>query len=476
MEPFAPDFVDPWPELSREDVVRLNLRLQARISQLEARLEELERRPPGGARPFSRGVRKPNPQKPGRKPGQGSFCRREPPPEHLVTSDETVDIPFVACPDPNCAGTLQPDGYDLVTTTDLPEKIEPVVHRKRLQRCRCNKCGSQVLASHPDVPPDQRGATAHRLGIRVKALAHHLHYSSGMSLRKLCEALGLMGIQVTPSALSQDAFSWARGTLQRAYAELEAQIKKAWLVHTDDTSWAVGGAPAWVMAFCNEEVVYFAIRDRHRAEEVEGILGEGFEGFLCSDRFSSYRSWKFEAVLQQVCLSHILRSIHEEQNRRTEPSEWLQLLTRLLQEALALWHAYQNGEKELFHRKAPGLQGEISWLLQNEHQKRADRGEERIRKGLHIWDKRDALTRFLVDPRIPPTNNEAERTIRQMVINRKTSQCSRNWDGARTTATFVSILGTLKRRKCDPLTSLIQVMQTGSCLPAATGPPSAAVA
>jgi hypothetical protein len=47
------------------------------------------------------------------------------------------------------------------------------------------RCGQRVRGQHPEVAPDQYGATAHRLGPRVKAAAHTVHYGMGVPVRKL---------------------------------------------------------------------------------------------------------------------------------------------------------------------------------------------------------------------------------------------------------------------------------------------------
>jgi PadR family transcriptional regulator PadR len=44
---------------------------------------------------------------------------------------------------------------------------------------RCRRCGKAVRGQQAEVAADQQGATAHRLGPRVRALGHVLHYRHG---------------------------------------------------------------------------------------------------------------------------------------------------------------------------------------------------------------------------------------------------------------------------------------------------------
>src|SRR5882672_7851486 len=66
--------------LSRDDLIRLILELQRQIEDLRKQNEELRRKDKRSAAPFSKGERKKNPKRPGRKPGQGEISRRSGPP------------------------------------------------------------------------------------------------------------------------------------------------------------------------------------------------------------------------------------------------------------------------------------------------------------------------------------------------------------------------------------------------------------
>src|ERR1700688_4833780 len=59
------------------------------VERLRAEIEQLKRR--SGAAPFSKGTRKPNPKRPGRKPGQGFFRFRNPPEQ--AADVEPVNVP-----------------------------------------------------------------------------------------------------------------------------------------------------------------------------------------------------------------------------------------------------------------------------------------------------------------------------------------------------------------------------------------------
>src|SRR2546428_3632097 len=144
------------------------------------------------------------PQKPGRKPGKGLFrCRVAPERATLPVSPLEVPVTLSACP--TCGGRLDAAEAEGASTTDLPEAVRPHVRQFRLAESQCAACGQRVRGSHPELAPDQYGATAHRVGERVRASAHARHYGIGVPLRRVPPVLGaLTGVQVTASAVTPE--------------------------------------------------------------------------------------------------------------------------------------------------------------------------------------------------------------------------------------------------------------------------------
>ena len=62
----------------------------------------------------------------------------------------------------------------------------------------------------------------------------------------------------------------------------------------------------------------------------------------------------------------------------------------------------------------------------------------------------EGLTRFLGDVRIPLTNNDAERAVRQAVMGRKNFYGSRSIDAADFAATIYSVIESRKKVELDP--------------------------
>src|SRR3989454_7025383 len=103
----------------------------------------------------------------------------------------------------------------------MPERPQPEVKSYAVEVRRCERCGQRVRGQHPDVAADQYGATAHRVGPRLKAAAHVVHYGMGVPVRRVPAILReFTGVEVTQSALTQDALKKSTGVIGNAYQEL----------------------------------------------------------------------------------------------------------------------------------------------------------------------------------------------------------------------------------------------------------------
>ena len=184
---------------------------------MQAEIEQLKRR--GGAAPFSKGKRKSDPKAPGRKPGQGYFRFRTAPEEAAATEAIVVPVTEPCCPD--CGGKLGKVCREMVSITDIPVQPQPEIEHYAVEVRQCRRCGGKVRGRHPGITVGQHGATAHRLGPRVKALAHILHYVHGVPVRRTPAILAeLTGVRLTQSAITQDAMKQTGGAVGARYDAL----------------------------------------------------------------------------------------------------------------------------------------------------------------------------------------------------------------------------------------------------------------
>ena len=438
-----------------DELMALVARLQGQVARLTAANEELhsqlagsERRGKRQAAPFSKGRRSSKPKRPGRKPGTGQFSYRKPPSADEIT-EPVVDVPVSGDTCPGCGGVLDDEGVSVAYVTDIPAIRRPPVRAYRVQVCRCRSCGKAVRGRHPNIAPDQYGASAHRVGKRMMAAAHVLHYGVGVPVRRVPAVLrALTGVRVSQGAISQDALRRARGAVGDAYRKLRTSVRASPFVHTDDTGWRVGGEGAFLMAFETDGATVYQVRARHRNEEVREVVPSDYGGVMVTDRGRSYDAEALSEVRQQKCLAHVLRSISDVVQTKTgRGRSFGKRLTGLLREAMDLWRAYHRGEAADFRVQAERLKQQVSYHLRDRPM--ADADSCRLQNELGWHDDRGNLLRFLDDPRIEPTNNRAERALRPAVIARKVLHCSKTVEGADAFSAFTSVIRTLERNGGD---------------------------
>lgn len=427
--------------LDRAELVALILEQQGLIEQLRKEVEELRRGSRRQAAPFSKGKAAENPKRPGRKPGEGIFRRRQAPvqpPTEVVTA-----VAPPCCP--HCGGGLEQESEEVATTTELPLNPQPVIIQYRVPVCRCRECGKPVRGTAAGLASDQTGATAHRVGPGVMAMAHALHYGMGIPVRKVPGVLEeLSGVRITQSALTQDALRRAGGVAGAKYEELRLGVPQSAAVFTDDTGWRVGGQNAFLMGFDTDQATVYQIRRQHRNEEVREVIPSGYAGVLVSDRGRSYDAEELAAVAQQKCLSHLLRNVSEViKDKQGRARQFGATLSALLREGLRLWHARSRLSRKYFRARCRQLRKRLTYHLRPRVLR--DEDNQRLLDGIGLHQDRGHLLRFLETEGVEPTNNRAERILRPAVIARKVSQCSKNRRGADAFAILLSIAQTARK-------------------------------
>ena len=92
---------DKLRQADREELLKVVFLLLEENRSLKAENEKLKRKRARSATPFAKKKRKSNPKKPGRKPGEGPFKRRNSPevkPEDQV-NEHTAQLTQTHCPD-----------------------------------------------------------------------------------------------------------------------------------------------------------------------------------------------------------------------------------------------------------------------------------------------------------------------------------------------------------------------------------------
>ena len=219
------------------------------------------------------------------------------------------------------------------------------------------------------------------------------------------------------------------------------------------------------MVFESEEQTVYQLRRQHRNEEVREVIGDQYQGTLCTDRGRSYDAKELLDVNQQKCLGYILRSINEVLKNKIGNCA-SDAISALLKEAISLYHDFHNPNKKLpnYEKSVRKIDLRITYHLRNRILKDPD--NQRLLNEIGVHHDRGNLLRFLYDPtRVSPTNNAAERALRPAVIARKVSQCSKNDRGAEAYAAFKSVIRSFLKKGMNVVEELTRLLHPSSSLP-----------
>lgn len=278
-------------------------RLKRRIAVLEVKVEELRRRAKRQAAPFSRGKRKRNSGRPGRRPGAdyGERARRRAP-------EQVDEVLQASTPDRcECGGEIEFDRIAHQYQTELPE-VHPIHRRFDVGVGHCRRCGRRHQGRHPLQTSDALGAASSMLGPRAVALSTQLNKELGLSPTKTAAMLAQFGISVTPGGIVGAIARQAR-SLGPTYAALCEGARASRVVAPDETGWRVDASRAWLWAFVGDGVTVYLIASGRGYEQACSILGTDFAGVLERDGWAPYR--RFELASHQSCVAHLLRRCTE---------------------------------------------------------------------------------------------------------------------------------------------------------------------
>jgi len=427
--------------------------LEAENRELRRQLEEERRKDKRQAGPFSKGTRKNDPKKPGRKPGSayGAQSRRRPP--EKIDRRETVPCPLWC---ERCGGRVQLDHSEKQYQTDIPP-VEPTTIEFTIQVGICQRCGREARGRHSEQTSEAAGQVGGvQIGPRAVAAATHLNKNCGMSWRRIATFFcDLFGLTVSAAGLCR-AFQRVANRGQPLYDDLRAQMHAEPVVSPDETSWRVDGEGAWLHTAAAPGMTLYSIARGRGFEEAAYLIGEDYGGILAVDGWAPYR--RFPATIQ-TCLAHLLRRSHELQKtpRPEESRLWLEAVSTLFKRALALRDRRSELSEHGFAIAQGRMEAELDRLLDDPPLE-----DDTLTFAAHLVRERHELFVFLDRVDVPATNHRAEQAIRPAVVNRKMNGGNRTWRGAYDQAVVASLLRTWAQRGRNAIDQCVALLTAPS--------------
>jgi transposase len=441
------------------------------IGQLRARVEELERqarrdsstssRPPSSDSPYKkkprdRSLRERGKRPPGKQPGEPGTTMR------LVDDpDERVEYSPACCRGCGAGLAGEPALYQRRhQVTDIAPPPPPRVTEYVAQSKRCPSCGT---VSEPVLPPHVRARASYGPEAHAQAASltcgHYIPVGRSVLLLRQLSGLGasagwMAGIRGKAAALvGASGFPDAVRDLLRAAPAL----------HADETPARAAGGLSYVHLACTSFLAWMHTGDRSAAAIDAGGVLPGYDGILVRDGYNGYAH--LTDALHAWCGAHLLRDLQDAHDADPGRHQWAGKMGCLLlwarDHAAAARHAGKTAlDPEVLDQLTTwyrAITAEGTTASQYRHHSAADRTARALARRLATYE--DMILRFATRPGLDIfTNNEAERTIRPVKVQQRTSGgCWRTLQGLADFAIVESYLSTADKwgiTKIDALRGL----------------------
>ncbi len=414
-------------------------RLEKRLEQLEVKNAELEARlrkyenahtPPslrGGFCSKTSEVK----DTPGREKGhQGAY-------RAVSIPTGSIEVLMKECP--HCAARLgKPFKIESRIVEEVPEPQPVEIIEYRVGHYQCPTCNTIAIATHPDLP------RSGRFGIGVLAQTALLKYEERLPLRKICTVLTRQhGITVTPAAVL-DFTRRVSDTLQDEYTLILSRVRTAPIIYVDETSINVQGNKYWIWTFTTRNETFFVIRKSRGLNVLVEVLKKDFAGIIVCDGWKSYSN--FTKNIQR-CWAHLLREADFVADKAPQAQPLAQALHNLYHRLTTRINKDPPPTKRT-HMLKNARACLTYWLNKPWQEQRITKFANKVRYGMNHWFT------FVLNPGVEPTNNRAERALREHVVQRKIIGTLRNEKGTHINETIMTVLATWKQQGLNPYKQL----------------------
>ena len=340
-------------------------------------------------------------------------------------------------------GEYKVDGFESRQVFDIDIRRVVIEYRAEIL---VNQFGNRFIASFPEAV-----TKAVQYGNGVKAQAVYLSQYQLIPYQRVQEQFQDQ-FQLPISVGSIFTFN------QRAYALLEQfelklipKMLLSSVLHADETGINISGKNHWLHCISNPQwTLYYAHAKRgSEAMTAMNVLPQ-FTGILCHDHWKPY--FKLNC-LHALCNAHHLRELTcaEEQDHQEWAKQMRELLLNIEQAVKAQGGALPEPQSIRYTEQYRALleQAELECPPPDPQRKPGQRGRVKRSKSRNLLERllnyEQETLRFMIDARVPFTNNQGENDIRMTKVHQKISGCFRSQEGAEIFCRVRSYLSTCRK-------------------------------
>jgi transposase len=327
----------------------------------------------------------------------------------------------------------------------VPARLRVTEHRAEVVCCPA--CGKRTKAEFPV------GVKARvQYGPSILARALYLHDYQLLPCARTAEAMKeLFGCALSRGTLSTAVRQCANGLIETEL-KIKRGLRRSAVLHADETGFRVEGRLAYVHVASTPRLTHYGADTRRGKAAMDeiGIL-PAYRGTCVHDGWLSYTF--YPKCRHALCGAHILRELTYFEELSEETKAWATPFKEMLLEMKSEAElACAEGATRLAAERLAELTASYDKLVTEglRAQPPPEVPEQVKRQArnllLRLERRKGEVLRFLEDFSVPWDNNQAERDLRMIKLQQKTSGCFRTKEGARRFCRIRGYVSTMRKQ------------------------------
>jgi transposase len=332
------------------------------------------------------------------------------------------------------------------------------VTEHRLAVLRCERCGKTTEGEY---------AGGVRSGVRygpgVKARVLYLQQYQLLPYQRTAEAMrDLFGCRLSPGTVANIVRGCAAGLVETEL-KIKRGLRRSPVIHADETGLRIDKRLGYVHVASTPTLTHYAAAAHRGQRAIDEInVLPRYRGTCVHDGWLAYSH--YTRCRHALCGVHLLRELTYFEEASEETKAWAAPLKELLLEMKGMVERVSaEGGKRLADDDLTTLTESYDRLVAEGLRAQPPPGvPEQVRKQarnllLRLERRKEEALRFLTDFSVPFDNNQAERDLRMVKLQQKTSGCFRSEEGARRFCRIRSYVSTMRKQGRGVLRALAGV-------------------
>jgi transposase len=425
-----------------------NFQLGRRQSELEALITKDSHnssRPPSTDPPWSKrtkSLRRPSGRRPGAQAGHRGLTLRLSPHPHRVVEHQPRQCR-------SCHASLDAEQFIRHLRQQVwevvPARLKVTEHRLAL--LRCTACGN---VTQGEFAGGVRSGVQYGPGVKARVL--YLQQYQLLPYQRTSEAMrDLFGCRLSAGTVANIVRECAE-ELVETELKIKQKLRRSPVIHADETGLRINQRLGYVHVASTPDLTHYAAANHrgHTAMDEINVLPR-YRGTCVHDGLLAYKYYTH--CRHALCGVHLLRELTYFEELGAEPKAWAGPLKELLLEMKGtVERVREEGGKRLPEDKLMALTASYDRLVAEGLKAQLPPGvPEQVMKQarnllLRFERRREEVLLFLMDFSVSFDNNQAERDLRMIKLQQKTSGCFRTEEGARRFCRIRSYVSTVRKQ------------------------------